>query len=128
MNALNAITVFLSRIRELGQEWWDGHEDGAQLSMLPHGPREKLFSTGHLSEAHWSKTVGATQELDAALWFSLSELNSSHSVIDPIQKQGKTKHLLAPLQDNLLAGKQNLILQVGIQQCLEPFQLPTTMS
>jgi len=59
-------------------------------------------------------------------WFSLSELYNSHSVtVHPTQKQGKTKRLLALLQHNLLAGRQNPILQAGTQQAPEPFQLTT---
>lgn len=73
--------------------------------------------------------VGATREQDAALWFSLSELYNSHSVtVHPMEKQSKTKHFIAPLQHDLLAGRQNPILQSGTQQAREPFQLLTTVS
>lgn len=119
--------MFLPRIRELGQEWWDGHEDGAQLAMLSHGvqsllPRPSLRNT--FAWNGWSNPGPG-----CALWLSPSELYNSHSMtVHPIQKQGKTKHFLAPLQHNLLAGRQNSILQTGTQQVLKPFQLPRTVS
>ena len=52
--------MFLSRIRERGQEWWDGHKDWAQLAMLSHGPWDSS-SPGHLSETCWPEMAGATQ-------------------------------------------------------------------
>lgn len=71
LNLLNATAVFLSRIRELGKEGWDGHEDGTLgWGTVGHAfswSLGELFSPGHLSVTCWPEMDRATWELDAAL-------------------------------------------------------------